>query len=555
MAHRKILRYVVTAFAILAAAFVARAAPLIGHVPNVIDDCGAAGDGRTDDTAAFNTCFSRFAEFDVPDTAGGYRIADHGGTHVGLTIPDGVRMHGLGFQPGNPPTGATILCDLHVTPCVSLSNGSNGTAEMDGIVVSRALGAISPGVIGVLTHQAYNPELYDVFAYRHAIGFDFEMCGAYGLGGIGDRLFTGAITDAHFVFDGIAEFRLTNSRAGMNGLGDFNATSYVRIEGPSCGTYIAGSGPNTLYFSNDQFNQGSNVVDYWLQFINLVSGPAQTVEYYFDGIHVEGVGRASISSDASWTALTHVEINNLTENDRAPVFALSTATTLQRFHINNAVWPGSLTLAPTNAIAQLDVSNTYLGAVSLTGAAGSSASFSTTDMAGVTLGGGPWGALSILGGDHYAGTVSNSATGNIQIQWAGGTSRMTCPSGFGLAINGSVSGITYAAGYPACSYELNAGHVLVYFLAKLTSKGTGIGAVTIVGLPHQSSASGFAAASNSGCAGYLNMASMSGAPTIQVIPNSTTADLYDPSPTGTAHVMASNLTHTTYLACQITYPQ
>ena len=381
-----------------------------GYLPNVIDDCGAAGNGTTADDAAFATCDALFKEYDVPATASGYRIS----SATGWIIPSGIVAHGLGFNPGNPFAGAFIVCDLTVTPCVQTTTGSNGQIGLDHITVSRAAGSIPATSIGVLVYETYNSRIHDVFSYRHGEGFYLQMSGAAGISTFMDEDFTGAISDAHVVVDGMPEVHIVNSRFGMAGAGDVNGTTYLRFTGPSSGVYVSGSGPNGLFLDNDQFNLGTSSVQYWLQFTNLVSPVLQTGFNSITNTYVESVSTGFIFTDASWTALRFFNINNLHLNESTPVFALNAATALDQFHIDNSSMLGPFTLAPSTTIGDINVANSYIGAVTLSpGTSGGDANFSNNTIGSLTLSGN-WGAVDFIGGVSL-GAINSTATGNITV--------------------------------------------------------------------------------------------------------------------------------------------
>lgn len=379
-----------------------------------VQDAGAICDGSADAGPAINALLAR----------GVKQIAIPKGvvcrTSVTIVISGASTLEGTGFAAGNPASGSTILCDAAVSPCVRIGNQQQPFgASLRRMIVRRAGGQPTADKIGVLVDGDYNPIMTDVAALNHGQGFVFRITGPAGLGGQFARLYSGQISDAHIVQDGWPELRISHSRFGMSGGGDYGANTYVRIQGGISGS---AAGPNTLTVQNTQFNQGSNPVHHAIEFVNLAAPVPRVdaVEFNFDNVHVEGVDQAAIYSDASWNLLSRSHVTGSTFNlPKAKFFALNAATTFDDFAlIGNHIYTSDLTVTPARQINNLRIiGNEIAGTTSITAGADRGA---TAVIAGNTLGGnltisGAWGQLNAFGNLWTAGQLVNNATGNLAI--------------------------------------------------------------------------------------------------------------------------------------------
>jgi hypothetical protein len=134
--------------------------------------------------------------------------------------------------------------------------------------------------------------MHNVGVFNHGICFEASSEMVYGIHLAADMLTTGGCSDAHFVINSWPEVFVTNSRFGINGIGDYAANAYVRITGTCDPVNAAGLGANTVYFTNNQFNQGQNLVGAFLEWKNIAPNtcPSNEIisEYVFTGNHIEG---------------------------------------------------------------------------------------------------------------------------------------------------------------------------------------------------------------------------------------------------------------------------
>lgn len=218
-------------------------------------DWGAKGDGSTDDGAAIQGAITNApagATIFVPP--GSYRSS------VGITVPPGKSLVGLG---GGSDTGAAptqIIFDLAVATCVTLDGGADGDQmQIRNIAINRAAGAVPAGSTGLFIKSTNNPVIEDVVIYRQAIGVKTGGTGV--LGATFTRLQTTAISGTHVWLESAYESRFIFCRFGKNGASDVSCNEYVRFKGAV----------DTTRFTSCQFNQS-----------NLLT-PTTTRALYFDG--------------------------------------------------------------------------------------------------------------------------------------------------------------------------------------------------------------------------------------------------------------------------------
>jgi len=346
-------------------------------------DFGADPTGATDSAAAIQTALNSGAHaiYLPPFT---YRCAS------GIIIPQGVTLYSTGFQPSNPPTGAILNFDLAVPVCVTMggAGATNGSVSVRGFSITRAAGAAPAGSIGLLNQNLDSSIVEDIMSVSHQVCAEFNE-NPTGITCMVNRLYTAAAYDTHVVHDTQAEVRFNQCRFGMNGLGDQNCNSYIRIQGGSITN--PADGPNTYAYDNCQFNQGGGAnCARWVQFSNLNPGTVSDVgQFMFSNCHVEAVGTTYVASDSTWTNLGRLKFTNMHFNSVAPFLSLNAATQINDWELSNSFFAGSFTLAPTSQINFLSLANNkFNGSVAITGASNSSVtSVGNTYDGGLTLAG------------------------------------------------------------------------------------------------------------------------------------------------------------------------
>jgi hypothetical protein len=120
-----------------------------------------------------------------------------------------------------------------------------------------------------------------------------------------------------------------------------------------------------------------------------------------------------------------------------------------------------------------------------------------------------------------------------------------------VTFGGSTTGITY--GTQTGTWTQLGREIICRFKIVLTNVGSATGAVTLTGLPFASNAD----ATNSGAGGiilaFAAMATISGAPLLQVGPSSSSVTLLTAGAAATAALTNSNFTNTTTIQGQFSY--
>jgi hypothetical protein len=425
-------------------------------------DFGADPTGATDSAPSIQAAINSGAGA-VSIPVGDYTLSS------GIIIPPGVIVTGQGMVATPGGVGTVLTFALSVSTCVILggSGAADGGVGLLNVTVTRAAGASPAGSIGILISGVYNPTLSYINSTRHSIGFEFFSDGiSSGISAQPDHLFTGAISDAHLVISTWPELRLTQSRFGQNGSIDVACSTYIRITGGS--TVNAASGPNTLFVSNTQFNQGGGATcANWLQFSSLNPGTISDVgEWMFANVHVESTSSAAISTDATWTTLQRLKITNFHYNDILPFLSLNSVTQVGDWEISNSFFAGGFSLATTPQINFLSLANNkFTGAASITGV-----SNSVVTSAGNTYGGGltlagsfallvsvdvvPSGAFTDTSTAAYK-FLANNQTGMVYGSPTGGSKGVGTINAGGLFVNGASVSTTTAAN-PTASVGLAA---------------------------------------------------------------------------------------------------
>lgn len=402
---------------------------------NVLSSPSVLCDGVHDDgpglQAALRSGRSRLV---LPDTTCRSSIPLVGPSNADITID------GSAFGPGNPPVGSGITCDAGVSPCLTVG-GSNKTATLSRLIVKGGGG----GDIGLLVKDSYNPVLTDVMVYNFARCYRWEAHQAtgLGLGGMNMRLFSGACRDAHLDIDSWPELRIEESRFGMNGLGDDAANTYVRIEGS---TTVAFSGPNSISFLHNQFNQGSLLVHHGVEFVNLKPGAPYGPDIFrFEHNHLEAMDQAVIYSDASWRRIHDLDFSDNTVFSNPSAFLrLNAATSLETPVISyNNLQVADFIYAPHTQMNQFLFEGNVLNArMQITGPAHSQLSLrGNTFTHGLKLNGFNGGVLEVTGGAVFGGfDEAGLATALSKIVMVPGqTFEVVNPAGIGTSISGTVN--------------------------------------------------------------------------------------------------------------------
>ena len=256
-----------------------------------------------------------------------YRLAET------LALPEGSDLEGVGFTPGWPPIGATLVCDLAVNPCID--KGALGTlpkkrprnsATLKGIIQSRAAGPIPTGSVGILEDHEQEPLLEDVYATRDGTCIEYlsSTSNGNGLEAHADHIWTGDCSNTHVEVNGWPVVVIHDIKLGSGTGPEQNSNSYFLITGGSAGDVNAG--PSTV--SVDQFQAFGPITQSFVVFANCpnctpihgIVGHAGADLFEFTHGHTEDVCHV-ITTDSSVTDLLDFEFTHSSAFGRAAVFA------------------------------------------------------------------------------------------------------------------------------------------------------------------------------------------------------------------------------------------
>lgn len=527
---------------------------------------GAVGDASTDSAQAFQDAI----DFVASRPGGGVvRVPNSAGYFMskGIVVRRGAQLQGDAIfcenYQGAGPVGARLIFASGVALCVHVS-GAVGTTDASGtpglrrVIVTRT-GSIPSGSEGVRISGAANSTLEDVFSDRHAKGFRFLGKGSStdptlsgGLACNATRLYTGAISDAHFEIDSWPELRVTGGRSGMNGTGNLNGTCFVRITSPQGGT--GGAGPNTIIFMNYQFNQGQVGPAYWLEFINNTAGAGNQVVYEFTNCHVENISSAYIKSYANSQYIQKLQVTGGTLNTAMPLFALDPATNL-----GDVTFNGVDIAASTVSVGSLYVNGLKFDACGFTGTTATLTAPTANNWV-VTLSGNTWQATSslTLAGSGWASchvndvfgfdsnVMDNTGSKAVYVTSVKRNLALWIPA---LQIGGASTGITYSATNGV--WQLVGRMLTLNFRISLSSKGALTGPITIGNLPFPPA--GNSLDGHSGAIGYAqNFVGLTGALALRV-QDTTKLEIRQSNANGNVSISEANLANNTFVTGSITY--
>ncbi len=476
--------------------------------PSVLAWGAKCDNGTTDDYVPINNALtSHYQTITGPDV-GVCR------TSQTIVVPGGSTLRGrntasLGVHTLHP-NGFTIKCDLDVSPCIKLSGGDSGNdhSALVNMGVDRVDGSITPGVVGVQLDGGMYVVVDNVGIYRSAVGlWLYDRNGPYGVAAYINRVVTCGITGTDIEIDGWREVRVNQSRFGCNGNLDVAHNEYILLHGGH------GDGPNSVYFNNSQFNNGSGAITdclmRWREIGGGQDGP--TSGWVLSNVHVEQA-KSIFCSDANLTNLNGLQVSNSKFYGGyvagASFFRLDPATKVNslNFNGNNVTAWGDFTLNPPAAMSGVLITgNEFITTgtgIDLTGMTGATAVLSGNRWQSMALRG-DWSGLNVSG---TGGLDINTTTGYVNLDIPG-LNQYNCAAGMGLYFGNANNGMAYSSGTPICNWQRKGDLVTVAFYLGLTNKGTAFGNATIRGLPFQAS---YGPGVGSVTLGGANMTSLTG---------------------------------------------
>ena len=464
--------------------------PLIPTI-NVVS-LGADPTGVQDSTAAFATALAAAGAA----TYGGVVSVPTGiySLSSGITVPGKVTLQGTAFSGQNPGSGAAnaagtiLLFALSVGTCVTLggpADTSNTAANLFRISVLRKSGTPPDGSIGVLVQNGYMNTIEDVLSVSHQVCFQCQgpqgsVGSSEGITTWVNRLFTGAAHDSHIVIDTMPEVRFNQCRFGMNGSGDQNCNSYIRIQGGN--TSNASTGPNTLVWENCQFNQGGSTTGTtWVSFANQTVGAVSERDYYvFHNCYVED-NVNGITSDSTWTYLSRVFISDVNFNVATSTLNflnLNAATQINDWQVDNCFINCQVQFSSAAGMSGWRMSNCFIkGAASFVGTNPSHITFTNNEF---------YGGLSVTGTFQVNSYISGGTVIGSLTFTASGIGLDVAPYNTGvnftpqLQFGGANVGMT---GTFTGRYTLQGRQVYFEYGIVLTALGSSTGNATLINLP------------------------------------------------------------------------
>lgn len=518
---------------------------------------GAPDNGVADALAAFNAALASGAKrVFVPDPVVSYFLS------AGITIPRGVTLEGASMLPGSPPAGTTLLFANSVAVCVTLNGGTTGTgggtSSLRRMVINRS-GTAPAGSTGVKIQGQYNSIMEDVFSLNHDNGFYWLGQGgtgslplANGIASSATRIYTGKISDTHFVVDSWPELRVSQGRAGMNGTGDLVGNAFVKITSPTGGG--GGAGPNTIIFNNFQFNQGQVGPLNWLSFVNNQANVGNQVIYQFNNCHIEGITGAYIKADSASPYIQKLTVSNTVFNTRVPLFDFPSTLEIDAMKFMGCNIAAS-TINPTlQYLNGLTFCGCSMSSVVATFAAPANKNWNLNlignDWGGsssVAISGSGWNNALILDIFSFSATFTDtSGSPNINRLTPNQLSGLWVPQ---LQIGGATTGIV--ASTATGNWQLVGRVLTLNYKIILTSKGALTGSLTIGGLPFPPG--GNALDGSCGPIAYVqNFVGLTGA-IMAYARNSATLGILQAGAAGTSAVTDANLANNSYFYGAISY--
>jgi len=308
---------------------------------------GAKGDGTTDDTIAMQSALNF-----VSNNGGGLVIVPNGSYYTTATIivPANTTLSGMSLGTNLSSTNVKIIAELAVSPVVEL-NGTPGASQtsLRNIAITRVVGTIPSGVIGVKVASTDYSSLVDVNIFRHAIPLSIEgqlSCNC-------ERVVIYGVTDAYAVIKDIPQVTFTNCSFGRNG-GELGlvANDIIRISGAA----------DTINFIRCQLNPTVTGVANAINFKDYHGGGNGIV--HLDACHIENMTKIIVSDSLTLSiprfTMTGCTVSNAVSN---PFIELHANTSIAEWNISNCVITGTTTFTKGSILTL--IGNRFSGAVSL----------------------------------------------------------------------------------------------------------------------------------------------------------------------------------------------
>jgi hypothetical protein len=421
-----------------------------------VSDFGADPTGENYSDSAFYTALNSGGLIIVP--AGTYKFQNS------VTVPQTAELRGEIMIPTNGPSGVILNFPSGLSSCLNVYGRARNLAVVgEGTPVN--------GQVGVTYLGANTGNLENVYSYNQWDGFVYN---GNAVSTLNSRLFTGAIYGSHVVVDTQPEVRFDLCRFGTNGPGDQNCDNFVKITGGS--TTGGAAGPNTVFFTNTQFNQGQNTVNRVIGFENFVPGIISDVtNFAFIGCHAEAINNV-IYADGSHV-VGRIFISSSSFYDNNGIFDIPANYALNEVYIGNSEF-GTLNINSTANLSHWHINNSaFLGSGTHTAVVGTGSTFTLTDcsFAGDLELGGPIQTSNLI---NTAGSIINQGLTNYA------SSNAIFPFTPEFVFSGGSATFSYTT--QTGNFQIKDGYCYIDLVLSASVSGSGSGVFQVTNLPFTS---------------------------------------------------------------------
>ena len=421
-----------------------------------VSDFGADPTGENYSDSAFYTALNSGGLIIVP--AGTYKFQNS------VTVPQTAELRGEIMIPTNGPSGVILNFPSGLSSCLNVYGRARNLAVVgEGTPVN--------GQVGVTYLGANNGNLENVYSYNQWDGFVYN---GNAVTTLNSRLFTGAIYGSHVVVDTQAEVRFDLCRFGTNGPGDQNCDNFVKITGGS--TTGGAAGPNTVFFTNTQFNQGQNTVNRLIGFENFVPGIISDVtNFSFIGCHAEAINNV-IYADGSYV-VGRIFISSSSFYDNNGIFDIPANYALNEVYIGNSEF-GTLNINSIANLSHWHINNSaFSGSGTHTAVVGTGSTFTLTDcsFAGDLELGGPIQTSNLI---NTSGSIINQGLTNYA------SSNAIFPFTPEFVFSGGSATFSYTT--QTGNFQIKDGYCYIDLVLSASVSGSGSGVFQVTNLPFTS---------------------------------------------------------------------
>ena len=302
--------------------------------------------------------------------------------------------------------GASIVCDLAVSPCVQIGNVSHTVfgGHINNLIITRATGSIPIGSIGLwwagFSYATEENVTVGRNYYNRYMGGGPGGNQNVGLNRINPKSYSAS--GAYEYYNNLAQVQTYGGALGQNG-GEGEIT-------PSIAMILVDTTADSLYYTDTVFvpTGGSNVNVSLMYFINYTD----VGDISFTNVNCENF-QVGFTTDANTPKIGDLRITGGRLAISNTLFNLNSATQLIGFRMNNVNTAASVILVNPRLSA---ISNSVItGVGNFVGGATASMTLTGNNFnSNLTLAG-PWAQGLSATGNNIIGTFSNNATGSVAV--------------------------------------------------------------------------------------------------------------------------------------------